>query len=65
MSQMNSLDNLAIFITTMLLQNYVKKKFLSKATYNKYICQKKDKHNNIQYISVGTVRMLIEPSVKR
>ena len=29
---------------------------LSKATYNKYICQKK------QYITVCTVRMFIEPS---
>ena len=34
--------------------------FLSKATHNKYICQKKVK----QYISVGTVRMFIEPSAK-
>ena len=31
---------------------------LSKATYNKYVCQKK------QYIAVGTVRMFIEPRVK-
>ena len=29
---------------------------LSKATNNKYICQKKEK----QYISVGTVKMFIE-----
>ena len=35
--------------------------FLSKATYNKHICQKKDK----QYIAVCTVRMFIEPSVVR
>ncbi|CAL8365855.1 unnamed protein product [Arctogadus glacialis] len=34
---------------------------LSKATYNKSICQKKEKQ---QYISVGTVRMFIEPSAK-
>ena len=30
---------------------------LSKATYNKYICQKKEKQ---QYIAVGTVRMFME-----
>ena len=35
--------------------------FLSKATYNKFVCQKKEKP---QYISVGTVRMSIEPSAK-
>ena len=35
---------------------------LSKVTYNfKCICQKKEKQ---QYISVGTVRMFIEPSAK-
>ena len=33
---------------------------LSKVTYNKYICQKKEK----QYIAVGTLRMFIETSVK-
>ena len=33
---------------------------LSKATYNKYICNKKVK----QYITVGTVRMFTEPSAK-
>ena len=31
---------------------------LSKVTYNKYICQKKEK----QYILVGIVMMFIEPS---
>ena len=30
---------------------------LSKATYNKHICQKKEK----QYAAVGTVRRFIEP----
>ena len=30
---------------------------LSKVTYSKYICEKKEKQ---QYISVGTVRMFIE-----
>ena len=34
---------------------------LSKATYKKYICQKKE---NQQYIAVGTVKMFIEPSAK-
>ena len=34
---------------------------LYKATYNKDICQKKEKQ---QYITVGTVRMFIEPSAK-
>ena len=34
---------------------------LSKATYDKYIFQKKEKQ---QYIAVGTVRMFIEPSAK-
>ena len=34
--------------------------FLSKATYNKYVCQKKENNN----ISVGTVRMFIEPRAK-
>jgi hypothetical protein len=29
--------------------------------YNKYICQKKEKQ---QYISVGTVRMFIEPGAR-
>ena len=33
---------------------------LSEVTYNKYICQKKEK----QYIAVDTVRMFIEPSPK-
>ena len=37
------------------------KTLLSKATYNNYICEKKEKQ---QYISVGTVRMFIEPSAK-
>ena len=32
---------------------------LSKVTYNKYICQKKEEE---QFIAVGTVRMFIEPS---
>ena len=36
----------------------IKQTLLSKATYNKYICQKKQK---LQYIAVGTVRMFIEP----
>ena len=35
--------------------------FLSKTNYNKYICQEKEKQ---QYISVGAVRMFIEPSDK-
>ena len=34
---------------------------LSKATYDKLICKKKEKQ---QYIAVSTVRMFIEPSVK-
>ena len=34
---------------------------LSKATYNKYIRQEKEK----QHIAVGTVKMFIEPSAKR
>ena len=34
---------------------------LSKAPYNNYICQEKEKQ---QYIFVGTVRMFIEPSAK-
>ena len=34
---------------------------LSKATYDKYIFQKKEKQ---QYIAVGTVRLFIEPSAK-
>ena len=34
---------------------------LPKATNNKYICRKKGKPH---YISVGTLRMLIEPSAK-
>ena len=34
---------------------------LSKATYNEYICQKKEKQ---QYISAATERMFIEPSAK-
>ena len=34
---------------------------LSKATYYKYICQKKEKQ---QYIAVSTVRMFIEPSAE-
>ena len=38
----------------------VKHTLSSKATYNKYICQKIEK----QYIAVGTVRMFIEPSAK-
>ena len=33
---------------------------LVKATYNKYICQKKEK----QYIAFGTVKIFIEPSAK-
>ena len=34
---------------------------LSKATHNMYICQNKEQQ---QYITVGTVRMFIEPSAK-
>jgi hypothetical protein len=37
------------------------RRFLPKVTYNKYICQKTEKQQNI---SVGTVRMFIEPSAK-
>ena len=39
----------------------IQQTLLSKASYNKYICQKKEK---LQYISVGTERMFIEPSAK-
>ena len=39
----------------------IKQTLLSKASYNKYICQKKQKQ---QYITVGTVRMFLEPSTK-
>ena len=35
--------------------------YLSRATYNKYICKKKEKH---QSIAVGTVRKFIETSAK-
>ena len=38
----------------------IKQMLLSKATYNKYICHKKGKKD----ITVGTVRMFIEPSAK-
>ena len=34
---------------------------LSKETYNKYICQKKEKQ---QYIAVGKVNVFVEPSAK-
>ena len=36
------------------------KRLLSTVSYNKYICQKKEK----QYISVSTVRVFVEPSAK-
>ena len=39
----------------------VQQMLLSKATHNKSICQKKGKQ---QYISVGSVRMFIEPPVQ-
>ena len=39
----------------------VQKTFLSKVTYNKCICHKKEKQ---QYVAVGRVRMFIEPSVE-
>ena len=39
----------------------VQQTLLSRATHNKSICQKKEEQH---YISVGTVRMFIEPSAK-
>ena len=39
----------------------IQQTLLSKATYSKYICRKKEKQ---EYVSVGTVRMFIEPSAK-